>query len=106
MRRAQRRRQRRDGGTIGDVDDIAAGANARRLGLCRRRGKARAVDVDEREIAAAARQRQGDAATDAAGCAGDDGDAAAQFHGIVPARPNRSTPSSMRPKRSASMSMK
>ena len=48
----------------------------------------------------------GDGAADAAAGAGDEGDAVAQLHGGAPAAPKRSTPSSTRPKRSASMSMK
>ena len=58
---AHRGRQRRHRGAIGDVDACAAGANAERFRLARRRGEAGRVDVDQRQMAAAARQRERDA---------------------------------------------
>ena len=106
MRVAHRRWQCRDRGAIGDVDDMAARADAERFGLGSRGGEASGVNVDEGEMAATPRERESDAAADAAARARDDGDAIAQLHGDAPATPKRRTPSSTRPKRSASMSMK
>jgi hypothetical protein len=73
-----------DRGAIGDVDDMTARADAERFGLGGRGGEAGGVDVGEGEMAAAPRQREGDAATDAAARARDDGDAIAQLHGGAP----------------------
>jgi hypothetical protein len=77
--------ERPNGGAVGDVHASGRGAHAERLGLARSLVEAGGVDVEELEPAAAARERERNAAADAARCAGDDCDPVAQLHGGWPA---------------------
>jgi hypothetical protein len=72
------------------------GTNGERFRRARRRRHAARIDVDQRQMAATARQRERDRAADPARRSGDDGDPVAQLHGGWPAAPKRSTPSSIR----------
>jgi hypothetical protein len=83
---------------------VRVGANAERARRRGRVGEAARVDVDERDVGAAPRERERDRPADPARRAGDDGDAAAQphrGHGGAAAVPKPSTPSSIRLQRIA-----
>src|SRR6516225_1056335 len=109
MRGRNRLRECGDRVAISDVELVARDANVRAFHKSDGLGKAGLADVGERQMTTALCQRLCDRTPDAGARAGDHSCTVLQPHARLPARcesfENTSVPSSIVPKRSASMSL-